>query len=411
MRCIPRARTHDVFGLAADAGSYEEWPLMPAEVDPQVALSHNAAPQPFYLTVDHDTLLAALSGAAAVEFHDCAVRELSLSPGDYLYIPAGLAHRIVPLSPSVHLRFTGREQHAERASFRCRCGEELSSTGWHTGPTLRQEGYAMALDAYLADANACPSCQEPAPAVDADFRWADVAQALRQRGDGDATIDAISRERAVPRGVRPRPPVKANAFWAGHLMTTQSAPLFPELGPGAMVPCVSLVYGNERPFTGRFFHRNTVDELSLVLGAHGGKARPGTLRVGDRTHAVQNNLPDPHDPEQYAIVVIVQRQSPTAPQAERFLLRCNACNAPLLERDVEFSPPTTHPLPGFDTLLLAAAAIDDFNRDVSARTCGSCGVVNPCFDLEHWGWNRYAERLRVANGALQSALDAAAALS
>jgi len=400
-----RNQAQNVFDLADAVGAFDEWPLLPEPVDPQVALSRAPVPMPFHLAIDHDTLLVQIKGEATVAFADGPVREMEVAPGDYVYLPAGLPHRVIPRSSSLQLRFSGREAHAERASFRCEgCSAELGSTAWSSASTLRQEGFGGALDAFAEDGagGPCPGCGTVAPAVGAAaFRWDEVARELRARGEGGEPDAGDGAE--VPPPDPGRAPQKANAFWAGHLMTSQSAPMFPELGPGAMVPCVAMIYGNERPFTGRFFHCNTVDEVSFMFGANAGPLRAGTLRVGDREHVVKTHLPDPTDPEQYVFIVIVQRQSPSEPHTETFWLRCDECDAALVEREVTFVPPSGEGVPGFDTLLLAAESAAELNRNEAARTCPECDHVNPPFDVDHSGWQRYAARLRVANAAAAAA--------
>jgi hypothetical protein len=175
--------------------------------------------------------------------------------------------------------------------------------------------------------------------------------------------------------------------------------MFPELGPGAMVPCVAIGYGRSRPFLWRFFHENSVDEVVLVLAAKGGALHPGVLRVGSRHHRVEVALPDPYDPAQYVVSVIVQRQSTSEAQRERFSLRCRTCDHEIFSETIEFTPPTTAPLPGFDTILLAARSVELYNESEEQRRCPACGTLNDRFDLDHWGWDRYRQRLEVANAA------------
>jgi hypothetical protein len=404
---IPRSRVHDVFALAEAVRDYDEWPLLPNDVDLQVTLSRNAVEQPCDLAIDHDTLLVQLAGEAVVAFRHASVRALRVVPGEVVYVPAGLPHRVLPCTRSLQLRYAASHTHVERASWSCAgCGAELSSTAWDTGAALRQQGLAVALEAYAASAagRPCPACGTLAPLVEPGAqRWDDVARALRARGDGSAAGAPASPAPAAPGpAATPRAPLHASALWAGHLMTSQSAPLFPVLGRGAMVPAVGLTHGTARPFGGRFHHRNSVDEVILVLGANAGPVRAGTLRVLDRAHTVRNGLPDPRDPEQHVMTLIVQRQSTAAPQEETFSLQCEACDAVLLEQTVAVEPPATAPLPGFDTLLLAAASVERFNGDAAARTCRACGAVAEPFDVEGVGWARYAARLRTANAVAQA---------
>jgi hypothetical protein len=402
MRDVPRSRVQDLYGLADRVHSYDEWPLVPEEVDPQVSISHNDVRQPFFLILDHDTCVAQLKGTARIEFSEGPIRQLPLEPADWVYVPAGIGHRIKPYTPSLQLRFSAREAHIERAVFKCDCCQsDLSSTTWNSGSTLRQEGFlAAALRAERFVQHPCPHCGASVTRDESSYRWREVAELLRH---GPASTDPSSEVKVDKiQDFGDRYPWKANALWAGHLMNSQSAPLFSELGPGAMVPCVAMVFGREDPFTGCFFHQNTVDEVVLWQATSGDPLQAGMLRVGDRNHPVQNRLPDPRDPDQFVVSVIVQRQTPEGPQREQVTFRCHVCDAPLISNLVEFVPPTTAPIPSFDTITLAARTAREFNADGEKRQCNSCGTVNPSFDLGHWGWDQYAARLRVANKAALS---------
>lgn len=402
MQVIKRSNVHELRQAAEAAGSYDEWPLLPPDVDPQARLSCNTVDQPFFAGFDHDTCLAQLTGEATVEFIDSRYLATALSPGDWLYLPAGIHHRVVPQKPALQLRYVGREAHWEEAVFLCGCGERRSSHSWNTGVTLPQEGFSTAVaqhDSLALEGVLCSRCGTTVEAIGTQFRWDEIAAWLR--ADAHEQLEGLSASRltAMPRPDPARHPRKGNVLWSGHLMNSQSAPLFPELGPGSMVPCVAMAYGRPRPFTGRFIHENSVDEVILTLAASGTTAAPGTLRVGPRRHVVENRLGDVHDPERFTVIVITQRQDPSGIQRESVTLLCDSCESALHAVDVEFSPPTTAPIPGFDTILIAERAAREFNSDETLRRCDGCGATNAPFDVDHFGWDRYAERLRVANEA------------
>ena len=53
-----RKRAFNIFQQAREAGPYDEYPVLPAEIDPQLHLSRNDRPQPFFLICERDTVLA-----------------------------------------------------------------------------------------------------------------------------------------------------------------------------------------------------------------------------------------------------------------------------------------------------------------------------------------------------------------
>lgn len=390
-------RVHDVFELAGQIEDGDHLSLFGSDVDLDVSLSRETARQPFHFAIDHDSLLVQLAGEAEVTFDHPDVRRVRVVPGDIVYVPAGLDHQVVPRTPSLQLRYCGSEPHAERASVRCpACGHPIAMVVWNSGAKDRRDGLAAARQAHARICGqTCPNCGFGDAAPSGSDQAPD---SVVGPGDGDGCHFPVADPESVP--------LHASALWIGHLMTSQSAPLFPRLGRGAIVPCVGMTYGSDRPFGGHFHHRNSVDEVILVLGANGVPARPGTVRVLEREHEVRPAMPDPFDPDSYVMTLIVQRQSAGAGQAEDFWLTCDDCGATLLERSVEVDPSATTPLPGFDTLLLAAATVREFNRDPGLRRCKRCGRENPPFDVEGTGWERYAARLRTAN-AVGSALGVA----
>ena len=69
------------FDEAARRGPYDEYPMLPAGVDPQICLSRNDRPQPFFLICEHDTVLVNMSGVGRVEFPEGPVRYPPRPPG------------------------------------------------------------------------------------------------------------------------------------------------------------------------------------------------------------------------------------------------------------------------------------------------------------------------------------------
>jgi len=61
-----RSRALSIFQEAKAAGSYDEYPVLPPDIDPQLHLSRNHRPQPFFLVCEHDCVLTQMSGRATV---------------------------------------------------------------------------------------------------------------------------------------------------------------------------------------------------------------------------------------------------------------------------------------------------------------------------------------------------------
>jgi 3-hydroxyanthranilate 3,4-dioxygenase len=180
---LRRKRQVNVFDDAREAGPYDEFPVLPPDMDPQVHLSRNDRPQPFFLICQHDTLLAQMAGEAVVEFKDVPVLYHTLSPGDYVYVPAGAPHRIVPRSASVQLRYKAREPGLEGIAWYCPgCGAEVAREEWDTAEELPQDAYWRACQTFNAEATrrVCRGCGAQHPPLDlTGIRWPEVAAAIR----------------------------------------------------------------------------------------------------------------------------------------------------------------------------------------------------------------------------------------
>lgn len=189
---VERKRYLNVLPLAGDARSYDERPVLLEHIDPQLFLSRNSLAQPFFLICEKDTVLAALSGDAIVEFRECSVLQHRLAPGDFVYVPAGTPHRIVPREPSLHVRYKARVSDLEGVAWYCEaCGTERRRIEWNAQETLPQEGYAQACRSYAAsvEGTPCAKCGEAAPVLDwGDTRWDAIAAALRQAAEAAKTV-------------------------------------------------------------------------------------------------------------------------------------------------------------------------------------------------------------------------------
>lgn len=176
-------RRHLVFLLqeGAKAGPYDERPVVPAKIDPQVTLSRNDRPQPFYLICEEQTVLATMTGRGAVAFHGASVRQLSLVAGDHVFVPARTPHRILPETPMIQLRFKARVPGREAVVWYCpRCDAEVWRHGFDASAVVSQRGWWDGVSQFNADpARRRCACGEEHPAVDVDgLHWADLAAEL-----------------------------------------------------------------------------------------------------------------------------------------------------------------------------------------------------------------------------------------
>lgn len=184
MKNLARKQRFAAFEEAIKRGPYDEYPMLPSGVDPQVCLSRNNRIQPFYLICEHDTVLVNMSGEGRVEFIVGPVRYHELVPGDFVYVPAGTAHRIFPEGECVHLRYKPEHPGFEAVAWYCEeCGQELTRSTWDTAVELPQEGYLRACQEYnaSADIRMCSFCQHSHAPIDlSPFNWGPVAQEIRE---------------------------------------------------------------------------------------------------------------------------------------------------------------------------------------------------------------------------------------
>ncbi len=178
-----RKRAFNIFQQAREAGPYDEYPVLPPEIDPQLHLSRNDRPQPFFLICEHDTVLAQMSGRATVIFKDANVLRFALTAGDFVYVPAGTPHRIVPETESIQIRYKPRDAGWEGAAWYCeRCGAELWRSEWNTAEQISQDGYWRSCQAFNDDSaqRTCAGCATVADKIDLGaFRWREIAAELR----------------------------------------------------------------------------------------------------------------------------------------------------------------------------------------------------------------------------------------
>lgn len=184
---IRRKNNLNLFKEARKLESFDEFPLLRPEVDPQLHASRNSVDQPFFLTCEKDVVVAQASGAAQVEFASGPVRYFDLVPGDFVYVPAGTGHRVKTIAPGIQVRYKAREPGQETVSWQCgKCGSALHRQSFDATREPAQIGYQAATEAFNADAakRTCESCGEQHPPLDlSPFRWVAVAEALSRSDD------------------------------------------------------------------------------------------------------------------------------------------------------------------------------------------------------------------------------------
>jgi hypothetical protein len=209
-----------------------------------------------------------------------------------------------------------------------------------------------------------------------------------------------------------RLPLKTNVYELMRVANAQLVPLFPYFGRGAMLPAGAVFRGARDATFGRFFHRNTEEEVAICFGAQGSMARPGVMFIAGKMHEVGAPLLDPCDPDSFLVSVITQRQPDSGDQRESLIFRCSECNTKLFQydyeatpsdadatRDTKFGGRADDAFPMFPTMWGSHVAAAAFNADPNARTCGKCGHVNDEFPEEQWGWGSWVSQHEVINAA------------
>jgi 3-hydroxyanthranilate 3,4-dioxygenase len=179
-----RRMMSQAFEHAAERGPYDDYPVLPAGIDPQLCLSRNDRIQPFYLICQKDTVLIQMSGQARIRLRQSSVNYFNAVPGDHIYIPAGTPHRIEPThGEALQYRVKAEPAGLEAVAWACEaCDAELWRHTWDTAQRLSQEGWLDAVQAFNDDPQkrSCAACGHTHPPVDlTPYRWRDIAHELR----------------------------------------------------------------------------------------------------------------------------------------------------------------------------------------------------------------------------------------
>ena len=411
---MKRKKSFAIFDEAPKRGPYDEFPMLPPGVDPQLCLSRNDVAQPFYLICEYDTALLQMSGSGRLHLRESPVLYHRLEPGDFAYIPAGMPSRYLPDGESIQLRYKGEHPGREGATWYSETsGARAGTVTWDTAIELPQEGYLRACTAFNADESLrrCSATGEVLPKLDlAPFSWAEAAAELRAEA-GTTAAAAPSRDIAPPDGRKE--PLKVNAFAHARIATTMLTPIFPYLSPGSIVPCTALTRGGPYADMGHFVHYNSLDEVYINLGNRDFYAKVGIVRVGPNTHGVGERQHDASKDNSslVSLSVITQRHPIGEKPAEAFIQTCRSCNHVLYhyDKNVDYSDPSVDPLRSFVSICKSSLAAETFNDDEKLRTCPECGTVNEKFPFWNWGWKEYRTRtaaLEVARDSLVGATGA-----
>lgn len=170
----------DSFPESVSYGPYDEFPMLAPETDPQIHVSKNHLPQPFYLICSKDSVLAQLSGKATIRLKHPEVISQSTQPGDFLYIPAGTPHTIEPDGPGIYHRYKARDAGLEGVAWYCdNCNKELYREVWDSATELPQNAYSRITNTFNSTPSMrlCKFCGTEHPPVDlTGIRWKEVAE-------------------------------------------------------------------------------------------------------------------------------------------------------------------------------------------------------------------------------------------
>ena len=178
----PRGRQmFHTFKESEKAGPYDEHPMLPPGVDPQLHLSRNDRPQPFYLICGKDCVLVQMSGRGQGPFRGgvrCATTRLSRAISSMCRpaCPTASCPRATACSTATRPPKPGWKALPGIATS---CGAEVHRQIWDTAKTVPQRGYIEACAAFSGsdDARTCSSCGAIHDKVDFDTaRWQEIAE-------------------------------------------------------------------------------------------------------------------------------------------------------------------------------------------------------------------------------------------
>ncbi len=186
---MARRKLQQTDKLAQQVGAFDEYPVMPEGVSPQLMLSRNDRPLPFYLICEKDTLIVQMTGEGRIVFKDSAMNYTATVPGDLVYVPARTPHRLFTDHDSLIYRYKAEKAGLEGVAWYCDgCGAEVYRLVFDTETELPQEGYLRAVETFNGDQalRTCKSCGAAHPIADASGNnWIAIAAELRGGDDED----------------------------------------------------------------------------------------------------------------------------------------------------------------------------------------------------------------------------------
>jgi 3-hydroxyanthranilate 3,4-dioxygenase len=413
-----RKNRFETYKEAADRGNYDEFPMLELGIDPQLHLSRNSVAQPFFLICEQDTIVAQMSGTARIEFRNSPANYFNMALGDFVYVPAGTPHRLIPQTESVHLRYKAAQPGYEAVAW-YKGDDEVARVTWDCAKELPQEAYLRACRSFNADAN----LRKGLPEIDLKpFHWdkigAEVKEAESFETEHAKKPAGQALQRASTNAIAPpsdeRVPLKVNCYDFARTATAALSPMFPYFASGCIVPCIALQDPGARGDMGYFVHLNTVQEVNLCVGSSNTFRVPGGVSVGPTTHPVGQKPDQAEHSSMFYMGVITQRQSIGVPQNEAMIFHCDKCGAETLRRDYsadefpdQLDGPTDPQIIGLPTISQSSAAAEAYNASDAARTCKSCGHVSKPFPTDYWGWDHYRRRTAVAVTSRKIMLDVA----
>ena len=185
---MARKKTFHVFKEAGKTGPYDERPMLPDSIDIQVFMNRNDRPQPFHLICEKDTLICQISGKGRVDFMDTCIRHYPLVAGDYIYVPAGAPHRLIPDGENVTVRYKAQNAGLEGVAWYCnKCSNELFREVWDTAETISHEAYLRLTEKFSEnlELRTCDECGDIHDPVDlGPYHWESVAEEVREEQAG-----------------------------------------------------------------------------------------------------------------------------------------------------------------------------------------------------------------------------------
>lgn len=178
----------------------------------------------------------------------------------------------------------------------------------------------------------------------------------------------------------------------------QLMPIFPFVGDGDVVPCLSPTAGRPDIEPYQLFHTNEADETMLCLAAQGASVNTGVIMKLAEKHGVNSFLRDRSNPASFNVNLVTIRIKADEKVNEAVSFSCPKCHETIFRRDfnIKAGPEHKH-YPEFYALRHYTEAVKEFNADDANQTCSSCGEVAPKYPLHLMGWWQYVENIEIAD--------------